>query len=163
MRQIPIVGYETNYDITDTGKVFSKISGRYLTPTIDTDGYEIVGLYLNGVQKKKKVHRLVADAFVPNPNNYTQVNHKDENPRNNNANNLEWCEHLYNCNYGTRNIRAGAKNSRKVECIETKEIFDSVRQAAERYNVRSTAISNCINGRSKSCAGYTWRLANVHT
>lgn len=109
MQQIPISGYETNYDITDTGKVFSKISGKYLTPTIDTDGYKIVGLFLNGTQKKKKVHRLVAEAFIPNPNNYNQVNHKDENPQNNNVDNLEWCDCQYNINYGTRNNKVADK------------------------------------------------------
>ena len=63
--------------------------------------YKRVNLCINGVGHKKTIHRLVAEAFIPNPNNYPCINHKDENKENNNANNLEWCTYKYNSNYGT--------------------------------------------------------------
>ena len=70
-------------------------------------------LYKDGKKKRYLVHRLVAIAFIPNPNNYKEVNHKDENPSNNNVKNLEWCTREYNNNYGTRNKKASEKKKGK--------------------------------------------------
>lgn len=172
MIHIPIKGYENNYDITDTGKVFSKISGKYLSPTIDKDGYEIVGLFLNGVQKKKKVHRLVAEAFIPNPNNYNQINHKDENPQNNNVNNLEWCDCQYNINYGTRNVKVAHKiksndNIKRTPvacyslCGDLIKIYPSLYSViADGFN-KGVVYSICNNiGKYRSHKGYIWRYYN---
>ena len=82
--------YEGLYRISNTGQIFSYKSNKYLHPTIDTDGYQIVGLYKDNQQKKYKVHRLVADHFISNPLGLPQVNHKDENKQNNSVSNLEW-------------------------------------------------------------------------
>ena len=82
-----------------------------LKPRIITHGYLSVALYKNGIRKDYKLHRLVAQHFIPNPENKPEVNHKDENKTNNCVDNLEWCTHLYNSNYGTRPERIGKFHS----------------------------------------------------
>lgn len=100
----PIVGYE-NYLISTTGIITNKKTGRQLKQR-EKKGYMEVNIYNKGKRKTMLVHRLVAQAFIPNPSNLPQVNHKDENPRNNNVDNLEWCTQKYNNNYGTYKERA---------------------------------------------------------
>jgi hypothetical protein len=73
---------------------------------------------MNGKSTNHKVHRLVAQAFIPNPNNLSDVNHKDENRKNNNVENLEWMSHVDNCNYGTRNERSKVKRSKPVQQLD---------------------------------------------
>ena len=103
----PIRGYEGIYEVSDQGRVKSIGYGkeRILRPVRNNNGYLLVGLRKNREQKWYLVHRLVAQAFIPNPDNLPQVNHKDENKTNNSVQNLEWCDRKYNCNYGTRNQR----------------------------------------------------------
>lgn len=93
-----IQGYE-NYQITDDGRVWSKITNKWLKATDNGWGYLKVNLYKNGKMKCCRVHRLVANAFLPNPENLPQINHKDEDKTNNNVSNLEWCDRAYNINY----------------------------------------------------------------
>ena len=107
----PIVGYEGLYEVSNTGQVRSLdkydsmnrfYEGRILKLFADRLGYLSVVLYSNSKRKHYLVHRLVAEAFIPNPDNLPQVNHRDENPSNDNVDNLEWCDGKYNVNYGTR-------------------------------------------------------------
>ena len=122
----PIVGYEGYYEVSNLGRVrsidrvvvdktgrrqFKK--GTLLNYRPDRQGYYIVALSINRKYKTKCVHTLVADAFIPNPDNLPQVNHKDEVKSNNCVDNLEWCSAKYNANYGNRNkkvIEANIKN-----------------------------------------------------
>ena len=103
-----IEGYEGLYQVSNLGRVKSlncrghKGCIGILTPRFDGKGYEMVALYKEGKARNTKVHRLVAQAFIPNPNNYPQVNHKDEDKTNNCVDNLEWCDTQYNNTYGTR-------------------------------------------------------------
>lgn len=92
-----IIGFEGFYQVSNFGKVRNCVTGKILKPGLQGKGYYSVTLKRKGY----KVHRLVAIAFIPNPNNLPIVNHKDENKLNNNADNLEWCDNRYNCNYGT--------------------------------------------------------------
>jgi hypothetical protein len=96
MRDIP--GFEGKYAITSCGKVWSHKRKRFLKPQMNEKGY--LRIQLHG--KYYRIHRLVAMAYLPNPNNLPQVNHKDENKQNNCLNNLEWCDAKYNNNYGTK-------------------------------------------------------------
>lgn len=95
-----IKGYEGLYLVSNLGDVYSCLSNKKLKPGSD-NGYLKVNLCKNNKVKQFTVHRLVALAFLPNENNYPCVNHKDENPSNNNVNNLEWCTYKYNNNYGS--------------------------------------------------------------
>ena len=105
-----IEGYEGLYQISNYGNVKSlnyKKTGKdgLLKPQYDSDGYCQVSLYKHHKGKSFPIHRLVAEHFIDNPDNLYEVNHKDENKLNNCVDNLEWCSHEYNCNYGTRNKR----------------------------------------------------------
>ena len=121
-----IVGYEGKYQISNLGRVKS-LKDRYgyreriLKPSTNKRGYKKVVLVKVGEKRKTfLVHRLVAEAFIPNPNNYSEVNHKDENPSNNNVDNLEWCTRKYNINYGTAIERATEKKKGYKHSEETK-------------------------------------------
>lgn len=86
-----------------------KINPKIIKNGVDRHGYLFVRLYLGDKIKRYSIHRLVALLFIPNPNNLPEVNHKDENPQNNHACNLEWSSHKYNMNYGTRTKRQSQK------------------------------------------------------
>ena len=103
-----IEGYEGLYQISTMGRVKSLRRNIILRQGI-TNGYERVVLSTNNIPKGYSIHRLVANAFIPNPDNLPQVNHKDENKANNRVDNLEWCTQKYNVNYGTINIRKSQK------------------------------------------------------
>lgn len=140
-----VVGYEGLYKVSSKGNIYSvnrrdsrgvKCGRRTLKPRYHRDGYLHVGLYRNGKMKNKLIHRLVLEAFVENPNNLPEVNHKDENKINNELSNLEWCDTSYNSNHGTRNRRIGQTKSKKVRAInvETGEVitFNSAKEAISK-------------------------------
>lgn len=119
-----IKGYEGRYQVSSKGKIKrvkhatkNKIFPERLKKTgIDKDGYITVMLY-NGRNKKLcKVHRLVGEAFIENPHNKPMINHIDENRSNNNVENLEWCDCIYNNNYGTRNKRLSESKRKAHVC-----------------------------------------------
>ena len=121
-----VVGYEGLYMISNKGNIYSvgrkdaigrKCGGRMLRPRNHKHGYLHVALRKNSIRKNKLVHRIVAEAFIPNPKNFLEVNHLDENKKNNEMSNLEWCDTKYNVNYGTRNDRTGNKLSKKVKAV----------------------------------------------
>lgn len=98
-----IEGYEGKYQVSNLGRVKSMIGQeKVLHPKKHRNGHLQIGLHKDKKRKTMYIHRLVAQAFIPNPDNLPCVNHKDENPNNNNVDNLEWCTQKYNCNYGTR-------------------------------------------------------------
>ena len=151
-----IKGYEGYYQISNLGRVKSLPrdvgSNRckkeiIMKTSIDKDGYEHLVLCKDGKQKHFRVNRLVAQAFIPNPNNYPVVNHKDENKTNNRVENLEWCTITYNINYGDRTEKA----SKKVICVTTGKIFKSIDGASKYYNIRGNHISACCKGKLQSC------------
>ena len=159
-----IKGYEGKYQISSHGRVRSLKNSkeRILKPHKDTSGYKQVDLLKDGKRKTCSVHRLVANHFIPNPNNLPQVNHKDENKLNNNIENLEWCTQKYNCNYGTRNKRGGKHReksnnprARKIRCITTNEIFNSMVEAKEKYNVCHQGISKCCKKERRTAGKHT--------
>ena len=100
-----IKDYEGLYAITSCGQVWSYKRKRFLKPIVDAFGYARVNLSKNGKVKAHKIHRLVAEAYIPTPLGLRDVNHLDENKLNNSCLNLEWLSHKDNCNYGTRNKR----------------------------------------------------------
>lgn len=110
-----IKGYEGEYQVSNLGQVKSLKRGLIMRLHVMENGYINVSLWKEGKEKKHLVHRLVAEAFCPNPMYLNEINHRDENKRNNSWINLEFCTHRYNCNYGTAIERAKqtrAKNKR---------------------------------------------------
>lgn len=194
-RDIP--GYEGYYQVSNFGRVkslsrkvynrggFHISKDRILKQQLRKDRYYNVHLLKEGVKKIFFVHRLVALAFIPNPNNYPDINHKDENPANNCVNNLEWCTEKYNMNYGTAIERRKASfamnesfkkanatkvrnNSRGAETpiIGTSKkdnslvSFRSMSEAERITGISKGRISDCCHGRRLSAGGYYWKYLN---
>lgn len=148
-----IKNYEGLYAVTSCGKIWSYRNEKFLTPETDIGGYLRVNLCKNGKTKHYKIHRLVADAYIPNPENLPQINHKDENKANNCLQNLEWCDAKYNTNYGTRNDKI------KKPILQYTLNGEFVREWPSASDVGkevSTHICNCLKGRKKSAYGYKW-------
>ena len=149
------------YYIEEEGRVWSEKTHKYLTLQVTSLGYLYVNLRdADKKQRLKLIHRLVAEAFIPNPENLKEVNHKDEDKTNNNVANLEWCTREYNINYGSRNKQTsraiGMYDKNTDQLIRS---FDSVSEAAkflDKYESRST-LSKCANGKLKTAFGYKWR------
>lgn len=156
-----VKGYEGIYKISNYGNVVNIKTGKILKH-IDIKGYMCVYLYKNKKKKKHYIHRLVGENFIPNLNNLPEINHKDENKKNNYVENLEWCSKLYNANYGSRKERISEK-SRKTKVaqysIDGKLIkeFNSIIEACNELNLRSSGISNCCANRYSQSGGYIWR------
>lgn len=173
-----------SYEVSNKGRVRSidriairkgrkaRIKGMLLNPKSER-GYLSVTLYSGSRREHKKtgVHRLVAMAFIPNPNNYPYVNHKDENKENNNSDNLEWCTAKYNSNYGTAIERRVAhqdwqsiaeKNSRSVIAVDDSgrivKRYKSMTSASNDGH-KTAGITKCCKGQLKTYHGLTWRYA----
>lgn len=107
-----------HYSFNKKSKIIKTID-RIVKPTEDK-GYQKISLSVNGKRTIKYIHRLVAEAFIPNPNNYREVNHKDSNPLNNKVDNLEWCDRQYNIDYMVRHQeQIKEDNERRLETLET--------------------------------------------
>lgn len=159
-----IDGYEGDYQISNIGNVKSLKNNIILVPSITVYGYKRVCLSKNGIKKNMVIHRLVATAFVENPNKYKIVNHKDENKLNNNADNLEWCDIKYNTNYGTC-IERRAKNKQRAVVQYDRDMnyiktYESIKQASNGNYSMYTHIGQCCRGELKTVGGYVWRYAN---
>ena len=133
------------YAVTSCGKVWSYKSKKFLTPVKNKAGYSIVCLHKDGEQKNYYIHRLVAEAYLPNPEGLPQVNHKDENKENNALPNLEWCDGSYNINYGSRNERAGKAISKALSipvfCEELNKTFSGARSAGRELSLSQSSIT----------------------
>lgn len=145
-----IKGYDGMYSVTPTGEVWSHKRKRFLKAFPVGAGYLQIGLCKDGKKTNHYIHRLVAEAYLDNPDGLPQVNHKDENKLNNAVENLEWCDSLYNNNYGTKK----EKQMKPVYCEELNQVFNSSEEAAIVLNVSQSNISKCCRGEYKSCLGY---------
>lgn len=127
--------------------------------TLETYGRCRVSLCKDGKSKLYFVHRLVAYAFIPNPDNLPQINHKDENPLNNCVENLEWCTHMYNNMYGTKNQRVAEKLSRAIVQLDINgnllKVWESTNEAG-RAGYDISGISMCMSGKIRNHHGYKW-------
>lgn len=173
-----IQGYEGLYQVSNLGRVKSlermvsfgwshrTISEKILKQFKLNSGYLFVCLKKDGKGKNKTIHRLVAEAFIPNPDNLPQCNHKDENPLNNCLENLEWCDAKYNCNYGTHMEKLKKSLSKSInKCViaykDGVEVmrFNSVNDAG-RNGFDASHISKCCRGIYKKHKGLTWKYAS---
>ena len=181
-----IKGFEGRYQISNYGNVKSlRYCGRNeirnLVPKVNNKGYEWVELIVNGKKNYRQIHRLVAEAFIPNTNNDPIVNHKDENPRNNRVDNLEWCDYKYNSRYyinlhrndpnnksfiGRASGTFGAyKHKRPIAQIDKDgnivKVWDYVEQVARIGKMSSSSVIRCCNGQRKTAYGYTWHYVDA--
>ena len=152
-----------DYAVTIDGDVISIKSNKSLRAHDNGHGYKTVCLCIDGKPKTYYVHRLVASAFVENPNDYPEVNHIDEDRGNNRAENLEWCTSKYNKNYGRRAERFGRRRGRPVVCLETGQVFYSSGDAGRNMGIRREDIHACCTGyrNTHSAGGYHWAFADI--
>ena len=162
-----IKGYEEHYAITSCGRVWSYKRKKFLRPQDNGSGYLQVALFKDGKCKRLLVHRLVADAYIPNTNNLPEVNHKDEVKEHNWVSNLEWCDHNYNINYGTGHERSSKaqtndpKRSHRIRCVETGEIFPSLMECSRSMGINPGGISMVLSGKCKSSKGYHFEYVDL--
>lgn len=162
-----IKGYKGLYQISNLGRVKNIKSGRNLMGGINSDGYYTVLLRKKLKAKSFKIHRLVAAAFISNPENKPQVNHKNGNKIDNKVTNLEWvtCKenvrHAWNNKLSKGKYREVGNRAEKViqMDLENKIInkYESVLKASEKTGISNTAISNCLVGLSKTSGGFKWK------
>lgn len=173
-----IEGYEGLYQVSNLGRVKSleHIKGgkcgsirpvrERILKTGKRSGYPSISLCKNGKKKSLHIHRLVAQAFIPNPDNLPEVNHKDEDKTNNSVTNLEWCTYQYNNNYGTvkeRQIKShiglynNPKQSKPVVCIETGIIYQSMMEIQRQLGYNTGKICECCKGKRKTAYRFHWQ------
>ena len=177
----PVVGYEGLYECSNMGRVksvdryvphiyegeYQFIKGRIRKTKLNNGGYEMLSLFRDGKEKTCLVHRIIAEAFLPNPYNLPEVDHKDECKTNNFVENLEWCDREYNLYYGTRRQRQAEKEM--VPVIQyTKDgmlikKWDSMQSVMDYLGINRGNISNCCSGRCKSVGGYKWKYYDKET
>ena len=165
--------YEELYKVSNLGKILSlnyNHTGKpgLMTPGKTPIGYLQVNLWKNGEYKTCLVHRLVAQTFLPNPENLPQVNHIDENKENNRVDNLEWKSPKGNCNHGTRNERLRKtqindpnKSKRVLQFTKSRELIRewSSTQECGRNGFDQSAVSKCCNGKLPHYKGFLWMYA----
>jgi len=150
-----IKNYEGIYQVSNLGRVYNCRYNRFLsTPTNRKKKYVDVVLNKNGIAKSYKVHRLVAEAFIPNPNNLPFVNHKDENPSNNCVDNLEWCTNEYNLNYGNAHKKQALSRSvltkqQILDCYKLMQSGYSMNELGSIYGAAGQTISRLLTQHNK--------------
>lgn len=162
--------------IYDDGRIWNEKKQKFISTSLDEKGYAKVSLWVNKKVRTMKIHRLVAKYFVPNPYNYKEVNHKDENKINNRASNLEWCDRKYNVNYGNRNKKASqslCNNSTSKRVLQYDkngnfiEEYPSLHEAARQLGKESVHgeqnISACARGKTETAYSYVWKFADDNT
>ena len=162
IKKVPGLPFWASFD----GQIYSK-DGKPYKQALSNAGYYRISTRATGKAVMFSVHRLVAMAFLDNPQGLPCVNHIDEDRTNNRADNLEWCTQKYNCNHGSRNEKIAkaqlnrADESRPVILIDglKETVYPSAMQAQRDLGINNGDIIACCRGRRKSAGGYAWRYA----
>lgn len=165
-----IKGFD-NYKVSTNGRIQNIKTGKILIPFTTKNGYQVVSQSRGGRSCKLYVHRLVAEAFIPNENTDLQVNHLNGVKSDNRLENLEWCTSSENHLHRSRTL--GIKRSpehmrmmcdlarvthyKQVICVETDVIFDSVVDAAKSINRKPCSLVDALKGRHETCGGFHWK------
>lgn len=163
-----IDGFEGHYQVSNLGRVKSLKFGKekILKPHAFNGGYLRVDLCMNGEKKPDIVHRLVARAFIPNPKNLPEVNHRDEDKSNNCVENLEWVSSGENINFGTRNLRVAEKLSNGIRSKKVLQFtkdgtfvreWPSIHEVERQLGFDDGHICGCCKGKRQSAYNYIWR------
>lgn len=185
-KDVPIKEFSSKYSVSNLGRIYSKRSKKCITPKISRVGYHRVTLSANGFQRTISIHRLVALAFIPNPENKPTVNHINECKSDNRSENLEWATNAEQNSHGTRTQRAIAHTdweartakidytivaskhdySRQDMCNRKRTMvikdgvvigeFNTQKEAGEAFGVSRSKVSQCVSGIKKSCKGYAF-------
>lgn len=145
------------YMVSNLGRV--KHNDRILKARMSTAGYYYYSFWKHNKEKRDFMHRLIAKAFIPNPNNWNEVNHKNGIKTDNRIENLEWCTHKYNMRHSLL-ILKNKRKSRHIKCVETGEIFESLNDFEKRTGLCGAAIHRNIKHKSKTSYGYTWEYTD---
>lgn len=179
MTKKPVPGYEGKYHLDpEHMTVVNSRTGRALKVQYGGGRYPKVQLWKDNKGTHKDMHRMFAEAYIDNPDGLSEINHKDEDPSNYRLDNLEWCDHKYNMNYGTINERRSVNISKAMSgkkkpwVAESKGIpvyaidpwgnetwYQSGREAARQLGISRSAVNDTLNGRQKTASGYRFRLA----
>ena len=149
-----------NYEISSHGRVYSRKRDIILKPYYDGWKYPKVSLQYNGRRVDRTIHRLVAEAFIPNTLNKPEVNHLDGNKDNNRVDNLEWVTrseneiHAFKNGLNDRSSYDAGRPKRRVLVIETGDVFNSICECAEYFNCTHTNVISCLRGKINTCRGY---------
>lgn len=158
-----IKGYEGLYQVSNLGRVKRVKTGRILKPLKHTNGYSMVNLSKNNIVSTKKIHRLVAQAFKPNPENKAEVNHIDENKTNNMISNLEWVTRKENNNHGTRTDRMAKTQSIPIIATNLKTgkstEFYGIAECARQLRLDPGNITKVLKGTRRQTGGYIFEYA----
>lgn len=161
-----IVGYEGLYQVSNLGNVRSlNYRGTGLIRNLAPKENNCGRLWVLLCGKAYLIHRLVAAAFIPNENGYPEINHKDENPKNNTVGNLEWCTGEYNKKYYLMNHTGGRKkvNTRVVnQCDMSGNVlrqWKDSRTIANETGMNQWSITQCCDGSRKNAYGFKWQYA----
>ena len=161
-----IIEYD-KYEVNSLGEIRHKNRKHILSPRKNSSGYGYVAFNINGQRKNFAIHRIVANAFIPNPNGYTEINHKDYNRLNNCVENLEWVSSSQNKQHAYLKVENHIGRGKGVNQYDKNgnfiRAFDSVSDAAKEMKCTVGAISNCCLGRTKTSMGYQWRFVEGST
>jgi hypothetical protein len=172
-----IKNFEEYYQISNLGRIKSKdryvrvggggkrlVKSKIIKPVRCMNGYYEASLSCNGKRTVRLLHRVVAEAFIDNPQGLPEVNHKDEDVSNNRVDNLEWCTSKYNANYGNRNMKMREKAKVVAVCQYAKDgkfiaKWNSIADACKETGADTSAIIRVCKGKQKTSMGYLWRYA----